>query len=128
VGEAIMTVAPWPSDRRGGKPGLARSSCNSFPETGLDELPVKAFFWAVVSGLLALVAPCIALVFNRWAAAAAGVLTLTATILYSISTRHIPSNVNIRVDVAIMYPLLLVAWLECIGLTGFAVVKKPRKT
>jgi hypothetical protein len=58
--------------------------------------------------VLALVVPWIALVFNRWAAAAvAGVLTLTATILYSISTRHIPSNVNMRVDVAIMYPLLL---------------------
>jgi hypothetical protein len=94
-----------------------------------DELPAKAFFWVVVSGLLALVVPRIALVFNRWAAAAvAGVLTLTATILYPISTRHILSNVNIRVDVAIMYPLLLVAWLECIGLTGFAVVKQPGKT
>jgi hypothetical protein len=57
-----------------------------------------------------------------------GVLTLTATILYSISTRHIPSNVNIRVDVAILSPLLLVAWLERIGLTTFAVVKKPRRT
>jgi hypothetical protein len=78
---------------------------------------------------LALVVPWIALVFNRWVAAAvAGVLTLTATILYSISTRHIASNVNIRVDVAIMYRLLLVAWLEYIGLTGFAVVKNPRKT
>jgi hypothetical protein len=94
-----------------------------------DELPAKAFLWAVASGLLALVVPWIALVFNWWAAAdVAGVLTLTATILYSISTRHIPSNVNIRVDVAIMYPLLLVAWLKCIGLTGFAVVKKPRKS
>jgi hypothetical protein len=78
---------------------------------------------------LALVVPRFALVFNRRAAAAvAEVLTLTATILYSISTRHIPSNVNIRVDVAIMYPLLLVAWLEYTGLTGFAVVNKPRKT
>jgi hypothetical protein len=27
-----------------------------------------------------------------------------------------------------MYPLLRVAWLECVGLTAFAVVKKPRKT
>jgi len=68
-------------------------------------------------------------VFNRWAAGAvAGVPTLTATILSSISTRHIPSNANIRVDLAITYRLLLVAWLECIGLTGFAVVKRPRKT
>jgi hypothetical protein len=45
--------------------------------------------------------PWIALVLNRWAAAAvAAMLTLTATILYSIPTRHIAGNVNIRVDVA----------------------------
>ncbi len=94
-----------------------------------DELLARTLFWAVVSGLLAIVAPWIALLFNRWAAAAvAGVLALASTILYYICTRHIPSSVNIRADVVIMCPLLLVAWLECFGLTGFAAFKKPSKT
>ena len=46
----------------------------------------------------------------------------------SICSSHIPGNVNIRADVVIMFPLLLVAWLECIGLAILAALKKPRKT
>jgi len=92
------------------------------------ELLAGTFARAVVWGLLALVAPWIALVFSRWAAAAvAGVLALTGTILYSICSSHTPSG-DIRVDKVIMYPLLLVAWLECIGLAHFAAAKRPRKT
>jgi len=95
-----------------------------------DVIAANTFFWAVVFGLLAVVAPWIALLFSRWAAAAvAGLLTLTGTILASIfsSHNHVTSNVNIRPDVLI-FPLLLVAWLECTGLVVFAALKKSRET
>ena len=94
-----------------------------------EVIAANTFFWAVACGLSALVAPWIALIFNRWAASAgAGVLALAGTILYSACSSHIPSSVNIRADVVIMFPLLLVAWLECIGLAFFAALKKPRKS
>ena len=95
-----------------------------------DVIASNTLFWAAVCGLLALVAPWIALLFNRRAAAAvAGLLTLTGTIMASIYNSHtqVNSNVNIGPDVLI-YPLLLVAWLECIGLAVFAALKELRKT
>ena len=91
-----------------------------------DLLAGNMFFWAVVCGTLALIAPWIALWFNRWVAAGvAGALALFGTILESISNRHIPSNVNIRADLVIILPLLALAWLECVGLTIFAALKSP---
>jgi hypothetical protein len=95
-----------------------------------DVIAANTLFWAAACGLLSLVAPWIALLLSRRAAAAvAGLLTLTGTILASIfsSHNHVSSNVDIRPDVLI-YPLLLLAWLECIGLAVFAAIKKSRKS
>ncbi len=87
----------------------------------------RAFQGAVACGLLALVAPWIALWFKRWAAAAvAGVLAFAGTILEFISDRHMSSNVDIRVDLVIILPLLLLAWLECFGLACFAALKNKK--
>ena len=91
-----------------------------------DVIAANALFWATICGLLAFVVPWVALFFSRWAAAAvAGLLTLTGTIMASIynSHAHISSNVNIRPDLLI-YPLLAVAWLECTGFVVFAAFKK----
>ena len=87
------------------------------------------FFWAVVCGLSAVVVPWFALLFNRWLAAGlAGGLALASTILYGGISARVSASVDIRADVVIMYPLLTLAWLECIGLAIFASLKKSRKS
>jgi uncharacterized membrane protein YjjP (DUF1212 family) len=95
-----------------------------------DVIAANTLFWAAVCGVLALVAPWVALLFSRWVAVAvAGLLTLIGTIMAFISNSHthVSSNVNFRPDLLI-YRLLLVAWLECIGLVIFAALKKSRKS
>ncbi len=95
-----------------------------------DVIAANTLFWAAICGVLALVAAWVALLFSRWAAAGvAGLLTLLGTVMASISSSHthVSNNVNIRPDLLI-YPLLLVAWLECIGLVIFAALKKSRKS
>jgi uncharacterized membrane protein YhaH (DUF805 family) len=95
-----------------------------------DVIAANSLFRAAVCGLLALVAPWVALMFSRWAAVAvSGLLTVIATIMAFIFNNHahVSPNVDIRPDVLI-YPLLLVAWLECIGLVVFAALKKSRKS
>jgi hypothetical protein len=95
-----------------------------------DVIATNTLFWAAVCGVFALIAPWVALLFSRWAAVTAAVLlTVIGTIMASIfcSHAHVSSNVDIRPDLLI-YPLLLVAWLECIGLVIFAALKKSRKS
>ncbi len=93
-----------------------------------DVIAANSLFWAAICGLLAIVAPWVALLFSRWAAVAVGgLLTAIGTIMAFIlnSHAHVSPNVNIRPDVLI-YPLLLVAWLECVGLVVFAALKESR--
>ena len=80
-----------------------------------DSIAFWGLFWATVLGLSAIVVPCFALLFSRRAATAVALLLSLAgtisTILYA-THNHVGPNVNVRPDLMI-YPLMLVAWLEC---------------
>jgi hypothetical protein len=93
-----------------------------------DVIAANALLWAAVCGVSALVAPWVAMLISRRAAAVvAGLLTLMATILAYIFNKHnhVDGNVNIRPDV-LLFPLLVVAWLQCIGLAVLVALKRPR--
>ncbi len=75
---------------------------------------------AMLSGLAALVAPWLVLLVNRWgAAAAAGVLAVAGTTLF-LTTEQDMVGGNIRIDLIIIPALMLVAWIETVGLGVWA--------
>jgi hypothetical protein len=55
----------------------------------------------------------------------AGALALVGTVAFLIEDANMPPNIDIRVDVLILPPLLLV-WLECLGMSIAAALQKPR--
>ena len=50
---------------------------------------------------------------------------LVGTVAFLIENANIPPNVDIRADVFVVPPLLLV-WLECLGMSIAAAFQKPR--
>lgn len=84
-------------------------------------LAIAAMYGAIICGLASVVAPWIGLLISRrFAAATAGVLAAIGTALFLISNYYMPEHYNIRVDLLITPPLLLVGWLECVGLAIWA--------
>jgi hypothetical protein len=75
--------------------------------------------------MLGLTVPWLALLASRVAAAvAAGVLAAVGTIAFLISNAYMPGKYNIRVDLCFLPPLMLAVWLECIGLSVWALRAK----
>ena len=83
-----------------------------------SELLALSTMWgAFICGLAALVAPWFALRISRWVATAtAGGLASVGTTLALISNLYMPGKYNIRMDLVVNGFLMLVAWVEFVGL------------
>ena len=93
------------------------------------DLAIITFYAAAVCGLVALIAPWFVLrISRRSAAATAWVLALASTVLELISNSNFPPDVDNRIDLVFITPLLLMAWLECIGLTILAALQKSKES
>jgi|GEM_PF-3442208 len=91
-----------------------------------ERLALTAMYAAGLCGVLGMVLPWFVLLVHRSAAVAvATALTLAGTVAFLISTTCMPGRYNIRVDLVLLPPLLLVAWLECIAL---GIWSRRRKT
>lgn len=83
-----------------------------------ETLALTATWVALIGGILGILLPQIFLLFNRTVAAViAGALALIATVAFIISNIYMPLEYNIRVDIFIIPPLLLLVYVNCIKLT-----------
>jgi len=82
-----------------------------------ESLALTAMYAAGLCGLLGVALPWFVLLVRQSAAVVVAVaFTLAGTVAFLISTASMPGRFNIRVDLILLPPLLLVAWLECIAL------------
>jgi hypothetical protein len=92
-----------------------------------ESLALTMMYSAGICGLIGIVLPWLILLANRTAAAiSAGILALAATLAFGISNVYMPGHFNIRVDLLILPPLLLIVWLQCLGLSVLALWRRAR--
>ena len=86
-----------------------------------ERLALTLMWTSMICSLLGFTVPWPVLLVSRAAAAAtAGILAVIGTIAFLISNAFMPAEYNIRVDLLIIPPLLLAAWVSFIGLTIWA--------
>jgi hypothetical protein len=92
-----------------------------------ESLALTTMYTAGICGLLGIVIPWLALLVNRAAAAiSAGTLAFAATVAFLISNIYMPGHFNIRVDLLVLPPLLLMVWLQCVALSVLAMWQRGR--
>ncbi|MHC5537262.1 hypothetical protein ACYOEI_03380 [Singulisphaera rosea] len=94
-----------------------------------EELAMQLWGWAMGFGVTAVVVPLIVARFNsRWGAGVAVALSTVATALEYVSNGYMPRRVDIRADIVLIGPLLLIAWGSCLSLLVSAAFRKaPNK-
>jgi hypothetical protein len=88
------------------------------PRSNEERVVEVAMPGSIVVALLALTLPWLSLLISQRAAAGvAGILTIAATVLFAIAEHYYRPGADIRLDLVIIPPLLLLAWLVFIGLS-----------
>lgn len=128
--QAAKDAAAWRANELAVQKERERAMPRKAPDEGISVQEVLAmitFFAAMAFGVLALVVPRSLRSRGRWAAAnAAGALAAACTLAAVFSAALVPATYNIRVDLLINGPLVLIAWINFAGLAISAAASKKQ--